>query len=386
MNRAVKVLQLSAVDVTARFLLLPLIDRLFADGYEVHIACSSGKHLGYMEDRGYVVHRVPIKRTIAPLSNLRSLFRLNQLIRREGFDIVHVHTPVAAALGRIAAKLARTPVIVYTAHGFYFHDLMPRWKRRVIIWIERWLGRCCTDMLFSQSAEDLQSAVREHIVPKEKVLWIGNGVDPRLFGLPPREDLRVELGLAPENKVVGFIGRLVREKGVEELFEVMGKVVQEIPTAKLLVVGDTLGSDRDCRVIERLKKLINHERLQNAVLFAGFREDIAELLAVMDVFVLPSHREGMPRTVLEAMAARKPVIATDIRGCREEVVQGVTGLLVPVGDSDELAKAILKLLGDDELARRMGEAGRKRVETEFDQKLVLERQSKVYDQLVEQHL
>jgi glycosyltransferase involved in cell wall biosynthesis len=241
-------------------------------------------------------------------------------------------------------------------------------------------------MLFSQSAEDVQSAVREHIVPKEKVLWIGNGVDPRLFGLPPREDLRVELGLAPENKVVGFIGRLVREKGVEELFEVMGKVVQEMPTAKLLVVGDTLGSDRDCRVIGRLKKLINYERLQNAVLFAGFREDIAELLAVMDVFVLPSHREGMPRTVLEAMAARKPVIATDIRGCREEVVHGVTGLLVPVGDSDELAKAILKLLGNDELARRMGEAGRKRVETEFDEKLALERQSKVYDQLVEQRL
>jgi len=377
-----KTLQLAAVDVTMKFLLLPLIDRLIQEGHDIHIACSPGCYLKELAERGYKSHPIPIARKIAPFSNLRSLWLLYWLMRRERFAIVHVHTPVAAALGRIAAKLARVPIVIYTAHGFYFHELMPRWKRRVIIWIERWLGHRCTDMLFSQSAEDAQTAVRERVMPEERVVWIGNGVNLQLFGHSPNQTLRAKLGLSPESKVVGFIGRLVREKGVEELFKAMTEVAHRIPEAKLLVVGDTLDSDRDRWTIERLKELIAHERLQSAIIFAGFREDIPALLAIMDVFVLPAHREGMPRTVLEAMAARKPVIATNIRGCREEVVHEVTGLLVPVGDRGALARAILKILCDEELARRMGEAGRKRVEEKFDEAAVLQKQVDVYQRLL----
>ena len=377
----IKVLQLAAVDVTVKFLLLPLIDRLTDEGYEVHVACSSGRHLEYLRSKGRAVHAIPIARRVAPFSNLKSLFRLYRLMRRERFDIVHVHTPVAAALGRIASKLARVPIVIYTAHGFYFHDLMPRWKRRFIIWIERCLGRCCTDILFSQSAEDAKTAVQERIMPEDRVVYIGNGVSLEAFDLFPNPNLRAELGLDKKDKIVGFIGRLVREKGVLELLEAMCKVVKDVPQAKLLVVGDTLASDRDRRVTVRIKEFIDRGKLQNVIKFAGFREDIPDLLAIMDLFVLPSHREGMPRTILEAMAAGKPVVATNIRGCREEVVHGATGLLVPVGDSDALADAILRVLSDEELASRMGEAGRKRVEEEFDEKLVLERQLKVYHQL-----
>ncbi len=381
----IKVLQLAAVDVTVKFLILPLIDRLLEEGYEVHVACSSGRHLEYLHSKGHTVHAIPITRRLAPFSNLKSLFRLYRLMRRERFDIVHVHTPVAAALGRIASKLARVPIVIYTAHGFYFHDLMPRWRRRLIIWIERCLGRCCTEMLFSQSAEDAKTAIQERIMPEDKVVYIGNGVSLEAFGLPPNPSLRAELGLDKKDKIVGFIGRLVQEKGVLELLEAMQQVVGEVPEAKLLVVGDTLMSDRDRRVTEHIKEFIERVKLQNVIRFVGFREDIPHLLAIMDLFVLPSHREGMPRTILEAMAAGKPVVATNIRGCCEEVVHGVTGLLVPVGDPDALADAILRVLSDEELASRMGEAGRKRVEEEFDEKLVLERQSKVYHQLVAQY-
>lgn len=222
-------------------------------------------------------------------------------------------------------------------------------------------------------------------MPEDKVVYIGNGVPLEAFGLPPNPNLWAELGLGKKDKVVGFIGRLVREKGVLELLEAMHQVVREVPQAKLLVVGDTLASDRDRQVTEHIKELIDRVKLQNVIRFAGFREDIPDLLTIMDLFALPSHREGMPRTVLEAMAAGKPVVATNIRGCREEVVHEATGLLVPVGDSDALADAILRVLSDEELASRMGEAGRKRVEEEFDEKLVLERQSKVYHQLVAQY-
>jgi len=204
----IKVLQLAAVDVTIRFLFLPLIDLLRDEGYEVHIACSYGRHLEYLHSKGHTVHAIPIARRVAPFSNLKSLFRLFRLMRKERFDTVHVHTPVAAALGRIAAKLAQVPIIIYTAHGFYFHDLMPRWKRRAIIWIERWLGRCCTDILFSQSAEDAKIAVQERIMPEDRVVYIGNGVPLEAFGLPPNPSLWAELGLGKKDKVVGFIKSL----------------------------------------------------------------------------------------------------------------------------------------------------------------------------------
>jgi len=198
----------------------------------------------------------------------------------------------------------------------------------------------------------------------------------------PSEALRARLGFTPKNRVIGFVGRLVREKGVVELFEAMARVATQFPEARLLVVGDTLKSDRDTQTIARLNRIITSERLDDVVRFTGFRDDIPDLLAIMDVFVLPSHREGMPRTILEAMAAGKPVVATNIRGCREEVVDEVTGLLVPVCDPEALAEAILRLLRDEELARRIGEAGRKRVQEEFDEADVLRRQVDAYQKLL----
>ncbi|MCR4404989.1 MAG: glycosyltransferase family 4 protein [Candidatus Acetothermia bacterium] len=386
MSWKIKVLQSAAVDVTIKFLLLPLIDRLIQEGYEVHIACSPGRHLRELAELGYTVHPITIARRISPLSNLKSLWQLYRLMRRERFDIVHVHTPVAAVLGRVAAKLARVPIIIYTAHGFYFHELMAPWKRRLIIWVERLLGRYCTDMLFTQSGEDRGTAIKERIATEERAIWIGNGVDTQAFTISPKPSLRTELGLDPEDKVIGFIGRLVGEKGVEELLEALGQVIEEIPRAKLLVVGDTLESDRDRRATERLQQLIRRNNLEDRIKFTGFREDIPGLLSIMDLFVLPSHREGMPRTILEAMAAGKPVVTTNIRGCREEVVGGVTGLLVPVKDPEALAQAIIRVLSDENLARRMGQAGRKRAVEEFDERFVLERQIKVYQRLVERDL
>jgi len=374
MTRPSKILQVSAVDVTARFLLLPLLDRLRGEGHEVHVACSPGRHLDVLADRGIPIHPIPIARRIAPLRNAISLIRLARLMRRERFDLVHVHTPVAAALGRIAARITGVRHVVYTAHGFYFHDRMAPWKRRLVVWIERWLGRCCTDLLFTQSAEDAETAVHEKIVPRERVVWIGNGVDLGRHAAPPNPEVRRSLDLETDHLVVGFVGRLVREKGIVELFEAMACVHDALPHARLLIVGDTLASDRDRKAISMLHHVLERHHLQGAIRFAGFREDIPDLLAAMDVFVLPSHREGMPRTILEAMATGVPVVATDIRGCREEVVDGVTGFLVPVNSPSQLAAAILRTLEDRDLASRLGEAGRARARAEFNEDIVLERQ------------
>lgn len=383
MSEKRKVLQVAAVDTSIRFLLLPLIDGLERAGYEVHVACSAGPHTRSLLAQGYRVHSIPIARRVAPLSNLTSFWLLYRLMRRERFAVVHVHTPVAAAVGRLAARFARTPIILSTAHGFFFHELMPLWARRAHTWIEKLLCRGCTDALFTQSTEDHDTAVRERFLPADRIFRIGNGVDVRLFSAPPGRDLRPELGLLPSDQVVGFIGRLVREKGVEELLEAMAEVIVNIPTAKLLISGDTLKSDRDRHTKDHMTRIIQQHNLTTAVKFAGFREDIPQVLSAMDLFVLPSHREGMPRTILEAMAAGRPVVATDIRGSREEVVDGVTGLLVPVRNPSALAEAISRLLMNREEATHMGEAGRRRAQESFDEKMVVKHQVAIYQEMAE---
>jgi len=307
-------------------------------------------------------------------------------MKKEQFDIVHVHTPVAAALGRVAAWAARVPVVIYTAHGFYFHEHMLGWTRRFVVWLEKLLCRI-THLVFTQSYEDALTVVREGICPEEKVLWIGNGVDIERFAVEPSSNgAREALGLCAQDKVVGFVGRIVREKGILELIQAMRPVVESVPDAKLLLVGDTLDSDRDREAMRAIGCLLDQDDLASRVLLAGFVEDIPRIMAAIDLLALPSYREGMPRTIIEAMASGKPVVATDIRGCREEVVHGLTGLLVPIKSPDALAEAIVSVLSNPELARQMGAEGRRRACELFDECIVLNKQVKAYAEIIQKKL
>jgi lipopolysaccharide/colanic/teichoic acid biosynthesis glycosyltransferase/glycosyltransferase involved in cell wall biosynthesis len=382
MKQSLKVLQVTAADVTVKKLLMPLIDRLNSEGYQVHIACSNGDCISELRARGYAVHTIEIERRISPVSNLKSLWRLYRLMKSERFDIVHVHTPVAAALGRVAAWAARVPVIIYTAHGFYFHDNMPAWLRRAAIWMEKFLCYF-THLVFTQSNEDAVTAVKEGICSENKVICIGNGVDIERFTYHPEPNgARAPLGLAAPDKVIGFVGRMVAEKGIVELVEAMKKVIKVLPEAKLLLVGDTLLSDRDRDTKLVIKNMLAQDDLASHVIFTGFIEDIPGVMKAIDLFTLPSYREGMPRSLIEAMASGKPVVATNIRGCREEVVPGSTGLLVPVKDSAALAKAIVSVLSDPELALRMGVEGRRRACELFDERIILDKQVKAYTEII----
>jgi lipopolysaccharide/colanic/teichoic acid biosynthesis glycosyltransferase len=386
MGQPLRVLQLAAADITAKKLLLPLIDRLVAEGYQVYIACSDGRYARELAGKGYRVFTVPIGRQISPLANARALWHLYRLMRRERFDIVHVHTPVAAALGRVAAWMARVPIVIYTAHGFYFHDDMRRWLKQPIIWVEKLLGKI-TDLTFTQSQEDAITAAREGISEEGRVVRIGNGVDIERFIMPPANDgVRMELGLSQQDKIVGFVGRLVREKGLLELIEAVKEVAKVLPDTRLVLVGETLDGDRDQKAKQALRQAIEQDGLQDRVVFTGFVEDIPRVMAAIDLFVLPSYREGMPRTIIEAMACGKPVVATNIRGCREEVVHGVTGMLVPVKDAASLAEAMKSVLSNPDLAQEMGRAGQQRAVEMFDERTVLDRQMEAYRHLVDHKL
>ena len=368
---ALKVCQLCAVDFTLLHFLLPLIDGMRGAGWDVTAVCSEGPAIPGLRSRGYRIETVPIARRLNPLQHSRSLLELVRLFRRERFDVVHAHTPVAALLGRIAAKIAGVPLVVYTAHGFYFHDEMPPPKRQAFVFLER-VGGWLTDLLFTQSAEDAQAAVTEHIVPQGRVFAIGNGVDAARFdptAVGDRLLLRKRLGVPEGAYLVGMIGRQVREKGVAEFLDAAVEVARDHPRAYFMLVGERLASDHADSVEAELGRA--GAALGARLLLTGQRPDIPGLLAAMDLFCLPSYREGMPRTIIEAMMMAKPVIATNIRGAREEVVPGETGLLVATRDVRALARAIARCVADPEWARILGEAGRKRALMLYDERNVV---------------
>lgn len=366
-----KICQVCAVDFTLRKFLLPLIDGMRARGWQVTAVCSDGPYIDDMRALGYRIETISIARSMNPLLAVRSLFALIRYFRAESFDVIHAHTPVAALLARIAAKVVGVPLVIYTAHGFYFHDEMPGWKYRIYVFLEH-LGGRFTDLLFCQSEEDAEDAVRLGILPREKVLAIGNGVDVERFA-PDRvgngQTVRNLFGIPDDAFVVGFIGRLVREKGVAEFLQAVSSLASRFPGLWVLLVGERLGSDHAQGVgveFAEAKRVLG-ERL----VAPGLRNDIPEMLSAMDLFCLPSWREGMPRTIIEAMMMGKPVVATNIRGSREEVVTEETGLLVPTRAPALLAEAIARCLVHPDWAAGMGRRGRERAYSLFDESRVV---------------
>lgn len=379
-----RVLQMCAVDFTVQQFMLPLCAALVDAGYDVTISCSRGQYFDGIKRAGFDIRENPVARSANLFSHVRSLWRTWRWLRREKFDIVHVHTPVAALIGRIAAKLAGVPLKIYTAHGFYFHDEMPRWKQRCHVLLEK-LGAACGDFILTVSAEDEQAALKLGIGKPGRIETVYNGVDtrrfdPTRFSESERNELRSKLGIPPEAPVIGFVGRLVREKGIFELFEAMGRVLKRFPDARLLVVGGKLESDRD-QQSSLVAGAAATGDLRGKIVFAGLVEDSAPYLSIMDIFCLPSWREGMPVSLLEGMAMGCGCVATNIRGCREEIVDGESGLLVRTRDSASLAEAFERLLGDSALSKRLGNAARQRVLDRFNLNDVVRHQLEIYARL-----
>ena len=216
-----KVCQLCAIDFTLRKFITPLIDGMVDEGWNVYSVCSDGDYIPELRNQGYDIITVEISRSTNPIKHIVTIAKLVKLFKEEKFDVIHVHTPVASLVGRLAALLAGIPLIVYTAHGFYFHDEMPNFKKWTFIFLEKIAGKI-TDFLFTQSSEDRETAIKTGIMKAEKVLAIGNGVDIERFN-PEKYGEQIELkrllGIPDDAFVIGMISRLVKEKGVVEFLE-----------------------------------------------------------------------------------------------------------------------------------------------------------------------
>jgi glycosyltransferase involved in cell wall biosynthesis len=362
-----KILEIANVDFSLRHFVLPLMRALRARGHEVIGACAEGALLDIPRGEGFRVEALPMARSLNPLAQSRAYAATLALIRREKPDLVHAHMPISGLLARSAARQAGVPRIAYTCHGFLFNQPGPWWRRRLALTLERAAGRI-TDTYLTVSAEEAGDARRLGIHPAPVAVL--NGRDPALFqpDAAARAALRAELGVPEGACVIIGVSRLVRHKGWAELLQAVAAAPAH---CVLWVVGERLASDHGEDLEPQFQRAA--AVLGPRLVRLGYRSDVAQLLAAADVFCLPSHFEGLPMSIIEAMLAGLPVIATDIRGPREQVVDGRTGLLVPPASVAPLAAALTRLGDDPALRAAMGAAGRARALDLFDEAKVLAR-------------
>ena len=360
---AVKVLEVTNVDFSLRQFLLPLMRAMRERGHEVVGVCAEGAHLDAVRGEGFRVEALPFSRSLSPRAHWRAFWAMVALIRRERPDVVHAHMPISGFLARVAARVAGVPKVAYTCHGYLFNQ-EGSWVRRAGGLVMEWIGGWLTDVYMNVSREEAGDARRLRI--HRNPVAIGNGRDPALFRPNPeaRARLRTAMGVPAATVAVVIVSRVVVYKGYIELLEAM----RDVP-AELWVVGDRLPSDRGEDLGPHFARFAATGRLRNL----GYRTDVADILAAADIFVLPSHFEGLPMSVIEAMLTALPVVATDIHGPREQVVAEQTGLLVPVRRVPALAAALRRLAEDPGLRARMGSAGRARARDLYDETQIVTR-------------
>jgi glycosyltransferase involved in cell wall biosynthesis len=312
------------------------------------------------EARGVVVEPLAaLHRDIAPLADLRAIFRLAGVIRRERPAILHTHTAKAGAVGRIAALLAgraRPPVIVHTFHGHVLRGYFGRWTTLGFRTLERLLARVTT-VLVAVSPEVRDDLVRLGVAPADKfvVIRLGIELDERTdVSASPGVDIRSALGIGTGEFVVGWVGRMTAVKRTDDVLLAFSGLLDRGVDARLLLVGD--GPDRD-----QLEQRAHELGIARRCLFVGYQDDVARIYRGIDALLLPSANEGTPVSVIEALAAERPVVATRVGGVPDVVRDDVDGYLVEVGDTDEAAERLAELAGDPGLRSRMGAEGRIRV-------------------------
>jgi glycosyltransferase involved in cell wall biosynthesis len=358
-TRPVRILQLITTTIGgAGEHVLTLSKGLNPKKFDVAVAFSPGMPLDQaFYNHGLRVVPVTMKRGGGVTSSARALWSLVSLMRRERFDIVHTHTSVAGAIGRIAARLARIPITIHMIHAYASHDHVPALKRHLLLAAERGLDRF-TDFYIAGSEAIRTKGIGKKIMSPDKIRRIYYCLDlARHDEYQPSPGLRDELGLPKQGQIAGLVGRLEQQKGVEFFLEAARKIANRDPTTRFVVVGDgpLMGS-----LTTRSRRL----GMEHRVHFLGWRKDIARVMGMLDLLVVPSLWEAFGIVILEAMAAGKPVVASRVEGIPEFVENGVHGRLVEPANVEELAEAISELLMDPERRARMGEAGRVMVRAE----------------------
>ncbi len=362
--RRIKVLHISQATGGVQRHVISLVSRLDKRIFEVVGCCPEVDRIpGVRRDKESFVEAfrrnqvrvIPIEmwREIRVFQDLRSFFKIYRMVRRERFDVVHTHSAKAGFLGRVAARLAGVPVVVHTPNNFAF-DRPRQTPSRLLYRVLEKVAACFCDRILAVSPSEERLALT--IAPRDKVVRIDNAVD--VSEAVSRKDplqTRRQLDLTPDQPVVSMVGRLSVQKSPKDFVLAAKEVLLRQQETAFLLMGDG-------PLWQETEDLLHSLNLGRHVLLLGWREDVVDLVALSDIVVLTSLWEGLPYSILDAMALKKPVVVTDATGSVDIVKNGVNGLVVPRGDPHEIAKAILHLLDHPAQARQMGEAGRRFLE------------------------
>lgn len=333
--------------------ILNLVEHMDNTRFEpVVLAFTHGKMMDTLDRMGVNHHVIPSERAF----DLSTWNAVRRLMVREKIDLVHVHGTRANTNIFWAARMLRLPII-YTVHGWSFHDDQSWWVKRARIFVEKWITRGVNKTI-SVSGSNQQTGSK--YIPRFESVVIPNGINLTQFN-PARSfnDLRREWGLHPDALVIGFVGRMTHQKAPVALVEAFPAVLKANPRAVLVLVGEG-------ELKEEARQRASALGIENKVVFEKFRMDVPDVLHAMDIFCLPSLWEGLPIGLMEAMAMEKACLATDVDGSRELILQGTNGLLIPPADATALSDALVTLATDAALRDRLGASARATIEGGFD--------------------
>lgn len=372
-----KIIRISTVPISLDLLLKGQL-KMLAEEWEVVAVSSPGKELERVAIReGVRTVAVPMERKISPIKDLISLFRLVKLFHKEKPTMVHSLTPKAGLLAMIAAWLCRVPVRIHTFTGLVFPTAKGI-KQKILIATDRLTCRCAT--FINPEGEGVKRDLTKYHITEKPLNIIGNGnisgIDLETFSrsekiMDAAEKIRKE-GLT----TFCFVGRIVSDKGINELVAAFEELHEKYPATRLLLVG-TL-EDSDPLKQETLVAINNNQAIE----FAGWQTDIRPYLAASDIFVFPSYREGFPNVVLQAGAMGLPAIVTDINGSNEIIKEGVNGTIIEPRDKEQLKNAMERVLTDEKLRKKFASNARAVIASRYEQKKMWEALRAIYRSLI----
>ncbi|MDR1942282.1 MAG: glycosyltransferase family 4 protein [Endomicrobium sp.] len=314
-------------------------------------------------------------RQISPLKDLKALFAIYKVLKKEKPDIVHTHSSKAGILGRIAAKLAAIKTIIHTIHGYGFNETQPKPVKYFYILLEKFCAHL-TDRLIAVSKEDIKKGIFYKIAKEEKFVLIRAGIDIDYYkNYIPDPFFRKSLGISADAKIITTIGPFKPQKNLKDFIEAANITLKTIAQAVFLIVGD--GELR-----KQIESQIASYGLQNKILLLGWRSDIAKILRASDLYVMTSLWEGLPCTIIEAMCCAVPVIANGVDGVKEIISEAVNGYKTQPYHYQDTAAKITELLKNETLLKDMGVNAKNSITEEFDINYALKRHEALYESLI----
>lgn len=378
-----KICIITAADISLDTLFPDFYPLLLAKGWEVVGICTDGPYVENVRRQGVRVITIPITRAITPLHDLRCIWTLYRIFKREQFDLIHFSTLKASFLSAVAGRLAGCPALLYMIRGFHIFTGV---KQFIIKSCDKLASRL-SDYVIAISHSLKDEVVREGILPASRINVLGagssKGVNLEQFQLNERTmsnavKIRLDLGIGEDDIVLGFAGRFTVEKGIVELLTAFDNIRRTNKKVHIIMVGYR---DKRKPLPDKIIDWMNTGPCKHTI---PFTDDIASYMAAADIFVLPTYHDGFGNVLIEAAAMEKPVIGTDTPGARDALQDGINGILVQARDVTSLEEALRELIENPAKRTEMGRKGRPWVAENFDRKVVWKRLIEVYERLLNQ--